>query len=328
MKRILGKDLQVEAVGYGCMGLSHASGAPTEKSEAIKIVRQAVEAGYTLFDTAECYKGINPDGSIHYNEEIVGEALAPYRKDVVIATKCGVEHTATGLKMDSRPETIRGSVEGSLKKLKVDYIDLYYQHRVDPNVSPEEVAGVMADLIKEGKITHWGASEVAEEYIRRAHAVCPMTAIQNRLSMMFRGYETLFPVLEELNIGYVAFSPLANGFLSARYDGTAAFEAGTDYRSKMPQFTKEALKANETLLTLLQQTAEAKNATPAQISMAWMINKKPYIVPIPGTRKLDRIKENFGAGSIVLTKDEVLNIDTALENMEMSDVFSGSKNTK
>ena len=226
---------------------------------------------------------------------------------------------------DSRPEVIRASVGASLKRLNTDHIDLYYQHRLDPKVPIEEVAGVMADLIREGKITHWGLSEANAETIRRAHAVCPVTAIQNRYSMMARWYEELFPMLEELHIGYVAFSPLANGFLSGRYDKNTRFEAGTDYRSVMPQFQPEGIDQNRALLDLLNKLAGEKNATPAQISLAWMLCKKPYIVPIPGTRKAARLQENAGAADVCLSAAEVQAIDTALGGMEMSQVFGGSR---
>lgn len=325
-KRVLGKDLVVSPVGLGCMGMTHASGAPADVKEMTKLLAQAVDMGYTLFDTAECYTGVNPDGSIAYNEELVGAALRPYRDKIILATKCGVRHMGDHLEFDSRPETIRESVEGSLKKLQTDHIDLYYQHRVDPKVSPEDVAGVMAELIKEGKILHWGISETTEEYLRRAHAVCPVTAIQNRLSMMHRVYEKMFPVLEELSVGFVAFSPLANGFLSAQYRDTAQFEQSpADFRSRMPQFTKEGVAQNAELLTLIENKAQEKNATPAQVSLAWMLAKKPYIVPIPGTRKISRLQENFGAADITLTADEVAQIDRLLEQMPMSPVFGGHR---
>ena len=327
-ERILGKDLKVSAVGLGCMGFSHAYGMPTEKKEAVCRIQQAVEMGYTFFDTAEVY-GTPEDP--HQNEVLVGEALKNCRNKVVIATKFGIhfdrESSAVNkpLVPDSRPEVIRASVDASLKRLGTDHIDLYYQHRLDPKVPIEEVAGVMADLIREGKITHWGLSEATEETIRRAHAVCPVTAIQNRYSMMARWYESLFPVLEELHIGYVAFSPLANGFLSGKYDKTSKFESGTDYRSVMPQFQPDSIDQNRALLELLHRLAAEKNATPAQISLAWMLCKKPYIVPIPGTRKLNRLQENAGAADIVLSAAEVALIDEALAHMEMSHVFGGSR---
>lgn len=322
--RTLGKDLIVSAVSLGCMGMTHASGSPADPKEMTKLLHEAVDIGYKYFDTAECYTGINADGTTAYNEELVGTALKPYRHDVVIATKCGVQHSPNGLVMDSRPETIRKSVEGSLKRLDTDYIDLYYQHRIDPKVPAEEVAGVMSKLIQEGKILHWGISETDEDYLRKAHAVCPVTAIQNRYSMMARWHESIFPVLEELQIGYVAFSPLANGVLSDRYNKDSKFEAGTDYRSFMPQFKPEAYEANRELFELIRGMAEEKAATPAQISLAWMLCKKPYIVPIPGTRKLERLKENAGAADILLTVQEVNAIDKRLNHMAMSQVFGGS----
>ncbi len=329
--RTLGNDLTVSAVGLGCMGMSHAYGAPADKKEMTELLVQAVDMGYTFFDTAEVYG--TPEHP-HDNEELVGAALAPYRNQVKIATKFGIHFDMESpqvnkpLVPDSRPEVIRASVEASLKRLGTDHIDLYYQHRPDPDVPVEEVAGVMAELMQEGKITHWGLSEADEEIIRRAHKVCPVTAIQNRYSMMARWYEELFPVLEELDIGYVAFSPLANGFLSGKYGKDSVFEAGTDYRSVMPQFTTEGIDKNASLLALLQGMAEEKQATPAQISLAWMLCKKPYIVPIPGTRKLNRLEENAGASEIFLTKEEVEALDQALSSMEMSDVFGGTPTKK
>lgn len=326
--RTLGSDLTVSAVGLGCMGMSHAYGAPADKKEMTELLAQAVDLGYTFFDTAEVYG--TPEHP-HDNEELVGAALKPYRDKIVLATKFGIHFdmssTATNkpLVPDSRPEVIRASVEASLKRLGTDHIDLYYQHRLDPKIPIEEVAGVMADLIREGKITHWGLSEATEDTIRRAHAVCPVTAIQNRYSMMARWYENLFPVLEELHIGYVAFSPLANGFLSGKYDKSSRFDAGTDYRSVMPQFQPENIDRNHDLLSLLQKLAEQNNATPAQISLAWMLCKKPYIVPIPGTRRLSRLLENAGAADVTPSAEEVSNIDEALNGMEMSEVFGGSK---
>lgn len=323
-ERILGKDLKVSAVGLGCMGLSHAYGEATDKEKAIELIRKAVEIGYTFFDTAECYIGQNHDGSISYNEEIVGEALCPYRGKVKIATKFGVRHEGAEIITDSRPETIRASVEGSLKRLNTDHIDLYYQHRIDDKVPAEEVAEEMSRLMEEGKITHWGISEANEEYLRRANAVCPVTAIQNRYSMMYRKYEELFPVLEELNIGLVAFSPLANGLLSAKINEKSTFPDG-DYRNDMPQFKSQAYEQNVQLLSLIRSIAESKNATPAQISLAWMISKKPYIVPIPGSRNAARMQENIQAADLLLTPAEVAAIDHALENMRMSEVFGGHK---
>lgn len=321
--RTLGNDLKVSAVGLGCMGFSHAYGAPTEKSEALSAICAAFDIGYTFFDTAECYVGTNPDGSISYNEELVGEALRAHRNEVQIATKFGVRHEGRTIITDSRPEVIRNSVEKSLRRLKTDHIDLYYQHRIDKNIPAEEVAGVMSRLIEEGKITHWGISEANEEYLRKADAVCKVTAIQNRYSMMYRDYESLFPVLEELNVGFVAFSPMANGLLSGKYDSGSSFSAD-DYRSVMPQFTSKAMEENKELLETLGQIAGSKNAALSQVSMAWMLCKKPWIVPIPGTRKTERMKENAGAADIILTESEVTALDNALDNMSMSDVFGGS----
>ncbi|HIW57525.1 MAG TPA: aldo/keto reductase [Firmicutes bacterium] len=327
-KRILGKDLQVSAVGLGCMGFSHAYGAPTEDKEAVRLIRRAVEIGYTFFDTAEVY-GTQEDP--HINEELVGEALSGIRDEVVIATKFGLSFDTESGKIpyplipDSRPETIRRSVEGSLRRLKTDRIDLYFQHRIDPNVEPEEVAGAMSDLIREGKIMHWGISETNEEYLRRAHAVCPVTAVQNRYSMMARGCESLFPALEELGIGLVAFSPMANCFLTGKYGKGTKFDPKYDYRALMPQFTDEAAERNRELLQLLSDLAEAKNATSAQISMAWMLCKKPWIVPIPGTRKEERMIENAGAADIKLSEREVKKLDEALDRIPMSGVFGVTK---
>ncbi len=325
--RILGKDLKVSAVGLGCMGMTHAYGAPADKREMTELIAQAVDQGCTFFDTAETY------GTREYpydNEELVGAALKPYRDKVVIATKFGIHFDwsskAVNLPVvtDSRPETIRTSVEGSLKRLQTDHIDLYYQHRLDPQIPIEEVAGVMSELIQEGKITHWGLSEATEETIRRAHAVCPVTAIQNRYSMMARWYETLFPVLEGLGIGYVAFSPMANGLLSGKYGKDTVFGGHEDYRSVMPQYQPENIERNQELLNLLWHTAEEKNATPAQISLAWMLCKKPYLVPIPGTRKLERLTENLGAANIELTAAEVAMLDRTLDRIPMSEVYGGA----
>lgn len=328
-KQTLGQGLEVSAVGFGCMGLSHAYGQPVPEAEGIALIREAVDLGCTFFDTAECYG--TPEAP-HENEILVGRALAPVRDKVVIGTKFGLKFDLDDGKVnhdlvpDARPETIRRSVEGSLQRLGTDYIDLYYQHRQDPNVPVEEVAQVMSDLIKEGKIRAWGLSEVDEDTIRRAHAVCPVAAVQNRYSMMARWYEALFPTLEELGIGLVAFSPLANGLLSGAYkDGSSFSTDGSDYRVVMPQFTPEAMAENRDLLALVHDVAAAHDATPAQISLAWMICKKPWIVPIPGTRKPDRLRENLGAAAVELSPEEVAAIDAALDAMEMSPVFGGSK---
>ena len=253
--RIISEGLEVIRVGLGCMGFSHAYGAPTEKGEAVAMIRKAYDLGYNFFDTAECYTGTNADGSTSFNEELVGEAIKDVRNHVVIATKFGVQHTGTGLLTDSRPETIRKSAEGSLKRLGVDTIDLYYQHRIDPKVEPETVAEVMKELMAEGKIRAWGISEATEDYLRRAHAVCPVAAVQNRYSMLAREHEKLFPVLEELGVTFVAFSPLGNGFLTGQYNASSTFEQGTDFRSRMPQYTEEGFKAAEELMKLLNRLA-------------------------------------------------------------------------
>lgn len=319
--------LQVSAVGLGCMGMSHAYGAPGDKKEMTELLAQSVDMDYTLFDTAEVY-GTPEDP--HHNENLLGEALKPYRERIILTTKFGLTFGMSRpapypLMPDSRPATIRQSVEGSLKRLQTDHIDLYLQHRQDPNIPVEEVAGVMTDLINEGKILHWGLSEVTEETIRRAHAACPLTAIQNRYSMMARWYESLFPVLEELGIGLMAFSPLANGLLSNTYNKDTHFEKDTDYRGVMPQFRPESYDKNKQLFDYINSLAESKQATPAQISLAWMIYKRPWIVPIPGSTKISRVQENGEAAAINLTPEEIKDIDNMLSMMPMSEVFGGTK---
>ena len=330
-QRRLGRDLEVSALGLGCMGFSHAYGAPTEQREAVRAIRAAYDLGYTMFDTAETY-GTAADP--HENEKLVGEALRDVRDRVQIVTKFGIrfDETSTAVNKplipDSRPETIRASVEGSLRRLGTDHIDLYFQHRIDPGVEPEAVAQVMADLIREGKITHWGISEATEDYLRRAHAVCPVTAVQNRYSMMARQHAALFPVLEELHVGFVAFSPMANGLLTACYGKDDKFDPKLDYRSAMPQFTAEAAEENRELLQTLRNLAEEKQATPAQISLSWMLCKKPYIVPIPGSRKVERMRENAGAADVILSAAEVATLDRILETIPMSAVFGGTRVVK
>ncbi|MBR1743428.1 MAG: aldo/keto reductase [Lachnospiraceae bacterium] len=317
-KRKIGKsELMVNPVGLGCMGFSHAYGEPTERNEATKMIRKAFDFGYNFFDTAECYIGTNADGSTSFNEELVGEALKDIRDEVVIATKFGVAHGSSGLVMDSRPETIRRAVDGSLKRLGVERIDLYYQHRIDPMVEPETVAEVMNDLIKEGKIRYWGISETTEDYLRRADAVCPVSAVQNRYSMLAREHEKLFPVLEELDVAYIAFSPLGNGFLTGKYDASSKFEEGIDYRSHMPQYSEKGFKAAERLMNRLDELAAEKDATKGQISLSWMICKKPYIIPIPGSRKEDRLKENIGAAEVRLSETEISELDGLLDKLDM-----------
>ncbi|MBM6993094.1 MAG: aldo/keto reductase [Prevotella sp.] len=317
--------LTVSAVGLGCMGMSHAYGAPADKREMTELLARAVDMGYTFFDTAEVYGTLEDP---HDNENLLGAALKAYRHDIVLATKCGIAFDTTRpapypLVPDGRPESIRRAVDGSLRRLQTDHIDLYYQHRQDPQVPVEEVAGVMGDLIREGKIRHWGLSEVDEDIIRRADKVCHVTAIQNRYSMMARWYESLFPTLEELGIALVAFSPLANGFLSDQYKNAEGFEKDTDYRASMPQFQQENYEKNQELLALLRRLATAHDATPAQISLAWMLCEKPWIVPIPGTRKESRLAENAGASEIVLSHEEVATISKMLDTIPMSAVYGG-----
>lgn len=326
--RILGMSgLRVSAVGLGCMGMSHAYGEPADKDEMKELLAYAVDMGYTFFDTAEIYG--TPENP-HDNELLLGEALAPFRDKIVIATKFGLTFDnvlSSGPKAlipDSSPAMIRASVEGSLRRLKTDHIDLYYQHRIDPKVEPEVVAETMSELIKEGKILHWGISEATEEYLRRAHKICHVTAIQNRYSMMARWHENLFPVLEELGVGFVAFSPLANGILSGCYTIADKFDPRTDYRASMPQYNNESFAKNHDLMRFIGDIAEDKHATFSQISLAWMLCKHPWIVPIPGTRRLCRLKENIGAVDIELSEDEIRQMDCVLNTIEMSEVFGGS----
>ena len=323
-KRQLGTtNFFVNPVGLGCMGFSHAYGKPVESSEAIKTIRKAFDIGYNFFDTAECYIGKNSDGTISYNEELVGSALKDIRDKVIIATKFGVEHNADKtLKLDSSPKNIYRAVDGSLKRLDTDFIDLYYQHRIDPNFEPEEIAEVMAELIKAGKIRAWGISEANEDYLRRAHKICPVTAIQNRYSMAARWHENIFPVCKELNISFIAFSPMANGLLTGQFKTATTFTDTEDYRRDMPQFTESGMNKAQELLKLLDKLAADKNSTPAQISLAWMLCEKNFIIPIPGSRKLERLKENFGAADIQLSQTEIADINSKLDTMEF-EIFGG-----
>ncbi len=305
-KRTLGKSgLEVSVLGLGCMGMSIAYGLPADKKEMIALIAKAVERGVTFFDTAEVY-------GPYTNEELVGEALAPFRGKVAIATKFGIRIDANGQQVqDSRPEHIRQSIEGSLKRLKVDAIDLYYQHRVDPEVPIEDVAGAVKDLIREGKVKHFGLSEPGVKTIRRAHAVHPVTAVQSEYSLWWRlPEEELLPTLEELGIGLVSFSPLGKGFLTGKIDDKTEF-VKTDFRNIVPRFTPEARKANQALVDLLRTIAERKKATAAQIALAWLLGQRPWIVPIPGTTKLSRLEENIGAVSVELTGDDLHEIDSA-----------------
>ena len=310
-KRQLGRSgLEVSAIGLGCMGLSYAYGPATDKQEAIKLIRSAVERGVTFFDTAEAYGPF-------VNEEVVGEALAPFRREVVIATKFGFEGGNVQKGLDSRPERIREVAEASLKRLKIDHIDLFYQHRVDPNVPIEDVAGTVKDLIREGKVKHFGLSEAGVQSIRRAHAVQPVTALQSEYSLWWREPEAeVLPVLEELGIGFVPFSPLGKGFLTGAISETTQF-AGDDFRNVVPRFTPEARKANQALVDLLGAIAARKKATPAQIALAWLLAQKPWIVPIPGTTKLHRLEENLGAADLALTPDGLGEIESALATISV-----------
>jgi aryl-alcohol dehydrogenase-like predicted oxidoreductase len=304
--RTLGKSqLKVSALGFGCMGLNFAYGQAMDKQEAIALVRSAVERGVTFFDTAEAYGPFT-------NEEIVGEALAPFRDRVVIATKFGFTFEPGGHRgLSSRPAHIKTVAEASLKRLKIETIDLLYQHRVDPDVPIEDVAGAVKDLIREGKVRHFGLSEPGVQTIRRAHAVQPVTAVQSEYSLWWRRPESdVLPVLEELGIGFVPFSPLGKGFLTGTINENTTFESG-DFRNIVPRFTADARKANQTLVDLLRQLGERKQATPAQIALAWLLAQKPWIVPIPGTTKLHRLEENIGAAAIALTPDDLREIENA-----------------
>jgi aryl-alcohol dehydrogenase-like predicted oxidoreductase len=306
-KRTLGhSNLEVSALGLGCMGMSFAYGPPADKQEMIRLIRSAVERGITFFDTAEAYGPFT-------NEELVGEALAPFRGHVVIATKFGFKLGPKGEQMgqDSRPEHIKQVAEASLKRLKVDAIDLFYQHRVDPDVPIEDVAGAVKDLIREGKVKHFGLSEAGVQTIRRAHAVQPVTALQSEYSLWWRAPEAeVLPTLEELGIGFVPFSPLGKGFLTGKINENTTFDS-TDFRNIVPRFTPEARKANQALVDLLREIAERKKATPAQIALAWLLAQKPWIVPIPGTTKLSRLEENIGAAAVELTPDDLREIESA-----------------
>lgn len=315
--RVLGQGFEVSAIGLGCMGMDHAYGAPADREEMIKLIRRAVELGCNFFDTAVVYG--------EANEVLLGKALEIYnREDVIIATKFGIY----GQKMvdgkpendlNSKPDSIREQLEGSLERLGVDYIDLYYQHRVDPEVEPEVVAGVMKELLAEGKIKHWGLSNAPLDYLRRAHAVCPVTCIENQYSMVFREPEDeIFKVCEELGIGFVAYSPLGNGFLSGKYDANTVYPEG-DFRNKMGRFSPEVMQKNQVLLDLLKEIADSKNATSAQIVLAWELAQKPWIVPIPGTTKMHRLEENLGGVDIELSPEELKGINAALDALDIDE---------
>ncbi len=307
-KRRLGRgNLEVSALGLGCMGMSFSYGPPADKQEMIALLRAAVERGITFFDTAEVYGPFT-------NEELVGEALAPFRGKVAIATKFGFKldpNTGKQAGLDSRPEHIKEVAEGSLKRLRADAIDLFYQHRVDPDVPIEDVAGAVKDLIHEGKVKHFGLSEAAAKTIRRAHAVQPVSAVQSEYSLWTRGPEKeVLPTLEELGIGFVPYSPLGKGFLTGKINENTTFDS-SDFRNTLPRFTPEARKANQALVDLLGTIGERKKATPAQIALAWLLAQKPWIVPIPGTTKLRRLEENAGAAAVELTSDDLRDIESA-----------------
>ncbi|MEC0281046.1 aldo/keto reductase [Terribacillus saccharophilus] len=311
-KRKLGNSgIEISAIGLGCMGMSYGYGPASDRNEMIAVIRNAVEQGVTFFDTAEVY-------GPYINEELVGEALLPYLNDVVIATKFGFNiQDGKQAGMNSRPEHIKQVVEQSLKRLKIDAIDLYYQHRVDPDVPIEEVAGAVKDLIQEGKVKHWGLSEAGVQTIRRAHGVHPLAAVQSEYSLWWRRpEEALLPTLEELGIGFVPFSPLGKGYLTGRFKADSTF-AENDLRNILPRFTPEALEANQSMVELLEDVARQKNATPAQIALAWLLAQKDWIVPIPGTTKRERLTENLGAAAIDLSADELNQIDTAASKIEL-----------
>lgn len=308
IRKLGNSNLEVSAIGLGCMGMSFGLGPAIDRSEGIALIRAAVENGVTFFDTAEVYGPFT-------NEELVGEALAPFRDQVVIATKFGFKPAADGggrwSELDSRPEHIKEVAEASLKRLRTDVIDLFYQHRVDPNVPIEDVAGAVKDLIQAGKVRHFGLSEAGAQTIRRAHAVLPVAALQSEYSLWWREpEEEILPTLEELGIGFVPFSPLGKGFLTGKIDENTTFDS-TDFRNVVPRFTPENRKANQTVVDLISQIAQRKNATPAQIALAWVLAQKPWIVPIPGTTKLHRLKENLSAVEVELTPDDLREIDNA-----------------
>ncbi|MFI6742819.1 aldo/keto reductase [Nonomuraea sp. NPDC050451] len=311
--RILGRDLEVSEIGLGCMGMSHGYGPnPGSRQEMIALVRAAVERGVTFFDTAEVYGPF-------LNEQLVGEALAPVRDQVVIATKFGFAFDADGrqIGLSSRPEHIRQAVDGSLQRLGVEVIDLYYQHRVDPDVPIEDVAGAVKELLQAGKVRHFGMSEAAAGTIRRAHAVQPVTAVQSEYSLWWhRPEQEVLPVLAELGIGFVPYSPLGKGFLTGKVDEATAFDS-TDIRASIPRFTPEARKANQALVDLLGAIARSKGATPAQIALAWLLAQHPWIVPIPGTRRLERLEENIGAARVELTTEDLEQIETAAAKIDI-----------
>lgn len=321
-KRFLGKNhLEVSSIGLGCMGMSFAYGPAKDESEMIKLIHKAHELGVGFFDTAEVY-------GPYINEELVGKALKPFRKDIVLATKFGIQIEDGKQIVNSDIKKIKTWVEGSLKRLQTDYIDLYYQHRVDPNTPIEEVAQVMEELIKEGKIKHWGLSEAGIKTIKKAHNALPLTAVQSEYSMMWREPEKeLFPTLEDLGIGFVPFSPLGKGFLTAHINADTNF-LSSDSRNTVPRFQKENLKANQVLVELIKDTASKKSVTPAQIALAWVLAQKDFIAPIPGTTKLERLEENIGAANVELNSNELKNINDALSKIKISGDRYNAENAK
>jgi len=310
-KRILGKSgLEVSALGLGCMGLSFGYGPAAEKTAAIELIRTAFQHGVTFFDTAEVY-------GPYTNEELLGEALSPFRNEVVIATKFGFKNAMTSEGLDSRPETIRAVAEASLKRLRTDRIDLFYQHRVDPSIPMEDVAGTVKDLIAEGKVKHFGLSEAGVQSIRKAHAVQPVAALQSEYSLWWREPEKeILPVLEELGIGFVPFSPLGKGFLTGKIDENTNFDK-TDFRNTVPRFSEDNRKANQVLVDLITTIANKQNATNAQIALAWLLAQKPWIAPIPGTTKLNRLEENIGAANVKLSAQDLDEIKVAVSKIEV-----------
>ena len=306
-KRKIG-NLEVSEIGLGCMGMSHGYGEPSDKKEMISLIHKAIDMGVTFFDTAEVYGPFT-------NEELVGEALKPFKNKVVIATKFGIKLENFKQVLDAKPETIRKSVEGSLKRLNIETIDLYYLHRVDPNTPIEEVASTIKDLIKEGKVKHWGLSEAGANTIRKADSVCKLTALQSEYSMMWREPEKeIIPLLEELNIGFVPFSPLGKGFLTGIFDKNSTFK-NNDFRSIVPRFEKENLEANQVLVELVKDIANKKNITLSQVALAWVLAQKSFIVPIPGTRSVERLKDNISSADVLLTEEELKDINEALSKI-------------
>ena len=306
-KRKIG-NLEVSEIGLGCMGMSHGYGEPSDKKEMISLIHKAIDLGVTFFDTAEVYGPFT-------NEELVGEALKPFKNKVVIATKFGIKLENFKQVLDAKPETIRKSVEGSLKRLNIEAIDLYYLHRVDPNTPIEEVASTIKDLIKEGKVKNWGLSEAGANTIRKADSVCKLTAIQSEYSMMWREPEKeIIPLLEELNIGFVPFAPLGRGFLTGMLDKNSTFK-NNDFRSIVPRFEKENLEANQVLVELIKEIANKKNITLPQVALAWVLAQKSFIVPIPGTRNLERLKDNISSTDVLLTEEELKDINEALSKI-------------